>query len=228
MLSSVELFGMPGCGKSTVTKLLASQLTEASNMTFVTRKDISKNIDRMYKHPFIVPIIYLYHYLFLSCWLFKKHLRAFAKQYPLTRHRMIYEVYCIVLYDIYKKGLQESELLLLDEGFIQYLSSISHGVDVRTNKSFFVLMQDISAITKETMFVDCQLDTRTTIQRIKVRGKQDRFGHSEDLLMKLNLKQRNIDCIASAICPKKRIVLHMQAPSEYNTRIIKNLLYEKN
>lgn len=225
---SVELFGLPGCGKSAVMRSLLSQLTMHSNRTFVTRKEISKNIDRMYRYPCMAPLIYLFHYLFFSCRQFKKHLHTFAKQFPLTRHRMIYEVYCIVLYSKYKRGRQKTELLLLDEGFVQFLSSISHGAVVETNNAFYVLMRDIASITKETLFVDCQLEPQVAVQRIKDRGKQDRFGYSEDLLLKLHLKQRNIDIISRTICRQNRMILYMQSTTEYNAeRIIKNLYHEK-
>lgn len=220
----VEMFGLPGCGKTTISRALVNRLCLTQNMVIVTRKDISSAIDMMYKHAILVPIFYLYHYLFFPYAGFKRHLHAFADQFHFSKLRMIYEVYCIIMYHKYKKHILVPGYFVLDEGFVQFLSSIAHGEEVKKNSLLYTLCNDILNISKDTMYIDCRLESSIVVQRIIVRGKQDRFRYSSELQDKLALKQRNLKTISEALSPQNQLILDMEKTPERNTETIIDLL----
>lgn len=219
----IELYGLPGCGKSTLSKYLLSFLQKRYPNNVIKRADISGVINRWWNHP-----LFLFFYLFLQIlkpnnFRFKISLLSYAVSFPLNRYSIIYLLYTMIVVDLYSKNA--TKIIVLDEGIIQFLSAIPHDVLIDNSDMIDNISRQLYKMPIEVLYVECHIEKMVNLQRIKQRNRPDRFAFNDGLEELLTKKEANLALIASFVA-KNKITIDMLKMCEYNTTEIINKLFE--
>lgn len=221
-IALIELAGLPGCGKST----LVNYIIRNYNYTkFVIRSNISSDIDFMWKHNWSIPF-YFIKYFCLSKGLYKLKFRLCINifQYKITKYSFIYSIYIIILIMSIQNNSDEDVIFLLDEGIVQFISSISHDCTIRQQSNINKIINHLKIITKISLYVKCDISIKDAINRIECfRNKCDRIQKHRKLHELLYTKEKNIDLILDLITDNK-INIDMTNPIEYNAKLIIELI----
>lgn len=175
MFLIVELNGLPGCGKSTLQKDLASEylIEKVGTSSF-------SGTNKIFKFKKIFLLFSSSNFNF-----FLKVRRVFSKQattrYLNTYERFIAYLYIIYLFDVYKNS---SINIIIDEGLVQSLVALS--IDCTIVESN--LLELISFLKEEGInfkIVNCDISTEDSFSRHIKRGRRtaaiDFFSEGEFL-----------------------------------------------
>jgi len=193
----IEFVGLPGCGKSTMAKSIISIFQNEKNI--IKRSDFSKTIDKMWKYPILIPFATIYYFIKPKHRRFKKDLFRFAFQFPINKLGLIYTVYLIILYELLNKNINEDKIVILDEGIIQFLSSISHNIPINNNTLLHNLVSNLKSVIEDILFIECDLPIETVIERIKKRNRQDRFSYNNNIENLLLTKKNNLNLLTTIV-----------------------------
>ena len=214
----IEFVGLPGCGKSTVVESILPILQ--NEKVIITRSDFSRTIGIMRRYPILAPFVTMYYLTKPKYRELKSNLFRFALQFPIKKQGLIYVVYVIVLYELIQKNINRSKIIILDEGIIQFLSSIPHDISIDNNILLHNLVLNLKSVLGYFLFVECDLSIETVIERIKKRNRQDRFSHDNNNIRSLLLtKKNNLNLLTNEIAMQK-IQIDMSNPVDFNVNII--------
>lgn len=218
-----ELYGLPGCGKTTVSRLLVKQLREEGykvadfNDVFLKYNHGYPRKWEFFKLLFQIkefPLFYYYWRLYKECDCKSK--RRLSNLMILT-HRII----CT-----YKS--HEYDILFLEEGVIQFISSLVYLGTIRDDERICKIVDILNKIIK-IQPIYCCLDVELSLERIKGRERAgDRFSKSTDadvMYQALNYKKANLDNIASSFLYKMKI--DMTERIDNNVKILESKLLNK-
>lgn len=201
----IELIGIPGCGKSTLVKELLKDLTTTGNIV-VDRKSISAVIDFMWKHRWSIPIIAICFYIFTGNFRLKHALIKYMLAFPKNDFSVMYAMYVYIIYRFVSKNNNAEVVMLLDEGIIQFLSSIAHDIPIEQSSQILQLSKQLKDIIANTIYVQCGIPIEDAVQRIKLRDKRDRFSYSSHLKDLLRIKQTNLIFLLNTVVPKFNVM----------------------
>lgn len=172
----IECNGLPGCGKTTLTKELVSNLNKEGKKTrYVGVAQFRGKNKGFLKLPIflnriIIPInpknlFFSFNAMtyIIKSW---RQPNFFGKIYE----SYIAFLYCVYLFNIYRK--YSTDIVITDEGMIQALTSFSFYV-----KSDVEMMSKLLKITKKLKlkitFINCNITIKKTISRIELRNRHD-------------------------------------------------------
>lgn len=187
----VELIGLPGCGKTTVQLAILENRT-FTGYNFVTRDEIVQE-SIIYNWKWTLKIMHLDPRM----WKLIKSVNALKKQLPYAEGRQIWINRFLVMSWAILRNSKEN--LLLDEGIIQYVSSILHEDSaLEYDKVQAVLNCFRGQIGMGYIWIDTS--EQICLQRIRQRNRSnDRYNKiesDEELLRMLQFKKENIMAIA--------------------------------
>ena len=190
----IEFAGLPGCGKSTLCK---SFIAEKFPQKVYTYKDIIRFVSTKSRRK----IYGIYVGINPFRWKFLKLLKAFAKKYDNVSVQAMYVL--IALYDFTSllKTFRKNSVVVLDEGFVQNITSIAHLQTITEDKELSELVGYIGA-KKNIFLINCSADMDTVVERIRKRNGKDRFNSIADdkeLKTALSIKQDNITTVAKIL-----------------------------
>lgn len=206
----VELCGNPGCGKTTISKQLVSELMEKQYKVF--------------DYNDIKPKKYIYNIKYIRSF---KSIRAIKKLYKYGKNsdfkkRLVYSVKCIVIINqlAYWESIENIDFIVFDEGIIQYLSTLSHEVEIDDRR--LQLVDCVKEIYQNEKYylVDCRVSLDENIKRIQGRNRigdrfvSDEFKRQVELL---TLKRNNLSTLIQFINPQRLIEIDMQEDVEQLT-----------
>lgn len=218
-----ELYGIPGAGKTTVTASLVDQL-KADGYKIAWFKDVyhrrgfkpsSKSAYfEMLFQPSEYKLIWYYLKLYLKC---RQKNRHFFQKLLFYSHQ--------ILMTIKEK---EYDMMFLDEGVIQFMSSLFYMEDCPNNK----LIDKIARYYLRRININpviCRVDISESMRRIKERPyfQNSRFSHSvgtEKLEMALKHKIHNLEVIASYFPTHYEI--NMADDVQYNVSLLLSFINE--
>ena len=215
----IEFAGLPGSGKSTLTKRIISVLEKEYNI--IRRKDISETINKIWDSPLKTFLFFIY------CLLKPKHLSMklslvrFILSFPLKQKGIIYSIYLIKLYELIHSSKNHSNVIIMDEGIIQFISSISHDEPIKENEIFFNLIKKMGLFSEKILFIEIKANITDVMNRIKKRNQKDRFCYNENLELLLRTKQNNIITLINGIATNK-LELDMKSSIDINVQLILN------
>jgi nucleoside-triphosphatase THEP1 len=192
----IEFNGLPGCGKTTIVESMFKMFND-NNIKALGIKEVyfwgenqeKTRVITMFKALFSLKYIKvnLIGIQFFSCYKFK----ISRIKYLLRLIKLNYQI------DRVLKN-KSCDLIILEEGILQYIASISH-VDLENDKE--ILEKLLAMVLKrfeKLLIVNCNLDYESLIHRIKHRNQ---VGHRFDsmdeniLLESLKLNLENIEKI---------------------------------
>ncbi len=213
----IELCGLPGSGKST---LVSSYIRAFRNQSIGTRSDIyntSKLI--MYCNISLGSILYRHNIRNYPNDLF----RDFCKDYPMAN-----PVSCVRIIDLHHritKNYKSNQILLLDEGPLQYFSSLAYPFSLN---NLSLAENYLALYGNDHYFIDCSATIDICIQRIRTRVKGGWSDISDTSTLELALvnKQRIISQLLSLVPQQKQRHIDMLLPCDQNVSILHSFISE--
>lgn len=213
----IELYGLPGCGKSTLTHSIISILQNEYPDIVLCRANISGRINKYWNRPLCLFLCLVLELLKPTNYKTKIFLLKYAFSFPFNRYSIIYLLYTFIVIDLYRKN--KAKIIVLDEGIIQFLSSIPHNRVIKETELVELISNSINKFSFDTLFIECQLDLDTVIHRIKERNRKDRFAYQNCLEELLMIKETNLALISNAIA-RNKVIIDMDASSLSNAEMV--------
>ena len=203
----LEFCGTPGCGKTTLSNQLQSELIakgyDAKNYNELKGSKVKELFHFMFKKGFISTCCNLMTVMGM-----------------VNRDRFVYGIkIAIVCYQINEwSQAGKADYLLFDEGIIQYITTLSHGKAI---SKLDKLPSRLKPLYEEcdTFVVDCKVDIVTNITRLTQRGNvKDRFVIDDEDKQKeaLKLKENNIQAVISYFAPSNLVQIDTANESALN------------
>lgn len=216
-----EFYGCPGCGKSTLIKE-TKDLLDKKGIPYRTFNDIyfgsqNNKLSRVSSH--------------FSSFFNPKQIRTNCSilKFALQTGGVKSTKYALRLISLCAKLEAEtgSGLILLDEGIIQFISSLSFDSKLNAMPSLQNLINSLKTDLPEIQPVECRLNLDENIVRLRKRGnsKPTRYNSitSDETLKKLlTIKSENLSLIAG--CFTSAIVMDMTVSPEINAQKIVDII----
>lgn len=208
----VEFNGLPGCGKTTVSCALIEALRSNGITAFpLFRISLISKLCGVFRKDSISLLLRLLKYI---------------GSVGVTPTRLRY-VYSILLLSItYDKFIKESsnEVLVVDQGILQYLQSIAHNVPIQKKD----LIVQVGAVLNDKHFnilrVDCHLPISLVEERIKMRGKDSRTDCLESgrLDSILHIQEQNFEKLRRYVFTSHSFSIQTERLPKENAEVICN------
>lgn len=191
----IELCGNPGCGKTTLCGLLADRLREQGLRVFQYNEVKETKMVRNLKY-----------FRSGECRRTAGVLFRYGSRIHLNKRTFLYSVKCAVILEQLRrwKQRQKADYILFDEGILQYMTTLSHGVrmDAGADKALALLSAYYS--DPDYYVMNCRVSDAENVRRLRARNRQgDRFLMEDETsqLQALSLKQENIDKVIDGVSP---------------------------
>lgn len=191
----IELVGLPGSGKTTLVQNICS-----INSNIITRQElINKKITTLFRNF----VYYLSVRKSVEYTEYKSYLKKLISKYPqknLYYYRLLCKLFCIL------KKCKTTKTIILDEGFIQNITSISHTKEIDRDENLLLCLEIIKR-NFDIKVVKCSVKNDIAINRIIKRNKGDRISKMsmKELSDFLVIKNENLNTIANEFDVVKRI-----------------------
>lgn len=221
----IELYGLPGCGKTTLFKNVLRALRcdgyKVENLqekplrySRLERKmcELALKLDKD------------------SRYLRKSARKIYEKGLPDAKNYWVERIIqaCYLAKRAEKQGL---EIALFDEGCLQFLTSIAHEDELgESEKSFFKEVYEFLYKGRNTLIINCEIEKEESVRRMKERnrpGERFLFGTDEEILNRMRIKEENLK-EASLMFPKEDVFSIKMDSRDYMTeleKIVKNRIY---
>ena len=223
----IEMIGLPGCGKTTICnqvyKSLKNEHIKIANLNDICYWTNSK----------IKKLIAL-----ISCITNIKLWTLFNKIYQITKlyekkvfHYRYFWTNILIVNQIYKiKKCKKYQIILLDEGIAQLLTSIAHNQQLVISESLKIYLNKLNMYGIMPKLVSCELPIEESIKRIRLRGEKyaKRFSKIEtddELGQILLMKSSNIEFVSNLI--KTELNLSTSKDVDVNVKKIINYIKQK-
>ena len=173
----IEFVGVPGCGKSTITKQVVKKLKCLHGNNIIVRSDISAHINLMWKQRWTIPFFFIYHTIISKAdFRTKYNLLRYMYQYSINSFSIIYATYILLVIDVVKNTQNHNMIILLDEGIIQFLTSIPHKCTIIKGNVTDRILNSINELLNTSCIIKCTIRDEIAINRIRTRGKWTGFN----------------------------------------------------
>ncbi|MDX9918122.1 MAG: hypothetical protein RBT15_08925 [Gudongella sp.] len=218
-----DLNGLPGSGKTTLTNNVVKVLKN-ENIVVATREDLFN--DLYSDNKFLKNIIALLNInqLRVNILIIK-----IAIKNKLTLDSMKWtRGLILLLYLIYKAKINSCyHILILDEGIVQYLTSIAHDKNMYRSNNYDLIFNWLNSTFSEDIIVNCNLGFTENIRRLVERrcgSKRFDFNTIWNIEEILEIKDKNLKFCRAGLSKIHTIELDMNKPLNYNTINLANFL----
>lgn len=221
----IEMMGCPGCGKSTLFRK-TKELLQQENLIVLGLRDVFFYHRRDGKKGRLIARIFmdfLNYPVYLSALLFTlKHGKRLSSWKYLGSFLFLY-------YELnYVMKHETVDVLLFDEGIIQYLSSIPHDRLLSKNISDEKILKRYIEDRINPRIIDCRLTMEENIRRIRDRKADTRFSrikNDEILISIMNVKRCNLDRLSGGFF--KELILNMNDDIRENAIKVAELILNR-
>lgn len=217
----IELYGLPGSGKSTLSEELSNRL-KGENL----RIGYKSNIFAKYKNKKKINKIFTNFLLLFYDLRLNFYLILFATQYGLFNRERVKRIRLLMLLNyLLSKESKRSyyDILILDEGFVQFITSIPHEQRISNNSRIIKLTEHISNKNKQSYLIKCEINIDESLKRISNRSTPSpRFDFlpTKDLRRLLDIKKANLYFVGGNMKYKKMSKLNMKNKVNSNVDLI--------
>lgn len=216
----IEFNGLPGTGKTTISRLLAENLVKEYDMVFC-------GYNRHSYHDYT-------YSMFMSPLYYSRALKFFSySRYFVTPRSIRYSLVPLKylrMYDFFVKDKNNGGLII-DQGFIQGLISLAHNELFPHTKSLGYLLRTSGLNDLPIVIVNCNCSLDRTIDRLltrPVQGSRLQLMNKEELKVTMTVQEHNLQTLRSLLietCPNtKCVTIDTELSPEYNVGLIKNCL----
>ena len=178
----IELYGLPGCGKTTLCNFIKREKGEL----LYTNADLNKNyknINILLKNIYIFfyprNIIFFVLIIYLG-FIYKSRIYAICKI-----------LYLYIILFIHKRSKDEVNVIL-DSGIVQNISSLSNDLRFNNELCLYKLLKCFCR-EFEIIEIECELSVEETIKRVKKRNRKDIWLENIDSKQLYFIKQYNLN-----------------------------------
>lgn len=228
MMNIIEFNGLPGCGKSTICNEI---LRKSNKDKIISLNDvISLNSENRTKNMFNLIKTLISFKLFS----FNIKVIKFSLRFGVNYTRLIFAARLIKFngnLHYYSKEYPQ-KIAILDEGYIQYLTSIPHNREVDITRELKDIVKYVKANHNLT-YIHCEVDEEINYFRLSNRSlTASRFDilSKRELVDVLKIKHKNI-CTIRSLMDKKREGIYVDTSEQIDfniSMIIKSLNLNKN
>jgi gluconate kinase len=218
-MNIIEFNGLPGCGKSTICNEV---LKKFSKDKIISLDDvINLNSENRIKNMFnLIKIL-----INLKLFGFNIRIIKFSLRFGFDYTRLIFAARLIKFngnLHYYSKEYPE-KIVILEEGYIQYLTSIPHNFEVVITKELKDIVKYVKANYNLT-YIHCEIDDETNYNRLSNRNfTASRFDalSKKELEEILKIKYKNI-CTFRSLMDNKREGIYVDTSElvDINMRLI--------
>ena len=162
----VELFGLPGCGKTTLTDFLIDQdqtigITSYVRLQFLWQQYCSlPYAKKLSSLPFVA---WFYCVLFIIS----------VPRIPLKKWRLYRSFFYLSILYSAKRKLRTSEYILVDHGLVQSAQSVIYGhADTLSQRSWTLLLKILRSLKVDAL-VYCKIPIDMSLKRIRMRNRKN-------------------------------------------------------
>lgn len=190
----IEFCGLPGSGKSTLCKTLIKRVNVGKVYAY---KDFIKFVatDKRRKQ----------YYTAVSLNPFRRKYLKLLKKFVSKYDDVSVQAVCVLIafYDVISLiGVFDRKgVVILDEGFVQNITSIAHLSIIEDSEELTSLVEYITKKI-DIVLVDCHVSYENVVNRLRGRNGKDRFNSIDDdekLKEALAVKRHNIAVVAEKI-----------------------------
>ena len=211
-----ELYGLPGAGKTTLANILISELRAKGYKVGTCHDVYCRCPNVIFKQSLKRErLFHINEYkLFFWCWKAYKNCKNPSRFFYNRLLRLTHQLLMVAEENNY-------DIVILDEGAIQYISSLRYLEDFSDDKDY----ERISRYLNKRLViypVFCNIDIAESMSRVKNRGYgSERFTYSvgcEKFKQAMIYKEKNLRRISSTFLPP--IEINMKAPVADNARLL--------
>lgn len=221
----VELFGLPGVGKTTFAKKIINDLSDEYAKIYEIRdvyfyKEGNKTkiltLILMFVSPFRLKLN-----IFLLVYLLSNKISFHKVKYGLKLLKFVFQI------DRVAKISKEDEIIFLEEGVVQYLAAICmYDKRIQLNNAFY---KYLSSRYDNHLAFSCVLDVERVFKHIRSRNsayhKFDAIENDKELLLRLTFFGSNLFMISKYMNKnKKKTILDFSLDLKVNIKIVKNAI----
>lgn len=218
----VEMYGCPGSGKTTISNAVIEKLRLQGYKIADTKNIYYSGNLRNYKILLLLKII-----LDRKNWRLYSLIFKVGLKYGVNFENLKYIGYLMILsYQLTAAfKFQRYDVIFLDEGMVQYVSSLMHTKQIIVDKNLENLINEILFKIGNIYLINCVLDLKINIQRLRSRGnkKVTRFIRVDDdqlLLSMLRIKRKNLDSLAKLFSKSPVLEIDMMELENINTETV--------
>lgn len=201
----LEMLGAPGSGKTTFSNELVSEL---KGFNIITNSEISEQLrnekgNKIYR--------FIREFLAKEAFIFNIRIIKYLLSYRVTFDRVKWAKNFIRFNKILESLKRERrfDLLILDEGILQLVTSIPHDIEIKKNPAFYKLMCSISTLYSDTVFINCELELSEIIKRLRARNNPNhRFDNvpQEKLIELIKIKKTNLNTVLTSLNEANKVI----------------------
>ena len=219
----IDLFGLPACGKTSLTRYISEQYGERLKIATmpILVQEAKKDKGRLRK---------AFSPRYFSAGF---RLRLLA---PFDKKRRIIPLFnwpSHARYYSYAKKYPDYDIVLVDHGDIQDIVSLERGEDLHNNNRFSNGCIRYLNLSLADLYVYCNVPTEIALERMQLRGRNsgriDVMGDVAEQLQALESEKRRFDYFAGMLSKKKDkfVELDMNKPVEQIAESIMNVIIGK-
>lgn len=221
----LEFNGLPGSGKTTVSDNLVKKIKE-NNKNVITLSDVLYNTTLPFYNRYIQLVISLLSWRDFIINLYT--IRLFLR-FRINKESIIFLTRFIILNHKLGRMIKKNnyDVLILEEGIIQYLTSIPHDKRVCRDKVTKALCLLLKNKFSDIVHIQCEIDINNCVKRIQSRkNPNNRFDQVEGkkLFKLLKVKEYNLNIVRSLINNQNNIKINTRKDMAYNTTFIYELI----
>lgn len=210
----IEFNGIPGSGKTT-TALAVKKLLRLMEIREISPKKITK-VQRNYKEIILSKRLRNVYCIFL---------KAFFLVRPLTRERFRFMNMTFDHWLGIEKMCTQKErkrgVCILDQGIVQGFVSMVYLGEIRDIEKYYECIRQVINRLDNVVFVNCMVDTDTSIKRIHSRkpngSRLHRVRNESELSNILKVQKQQFERIRERAV-KRAITIYMNDSVEYNAK----------
>ena len=224
----IELCGLPGCGKTTLANELIRYINDNELLT-----DVFDRQKLLKRNNYFRRVIRRFNQRLYKFFLNGKNRKNLDLIYKTAMHDSLAESkYIFRLMEISRAiNKNTNNNYVLDEGIIQYISSLSYKKSILDNENTNTLLSTLLPHREDYYIIYCSLPVEQTIKHLKKRNrkqKHDRYNIEDTELQQklLDIKKQNIEIILSQpfMKHKKYLCIDMRDSIDSNIMKITNFI----